>query len=118
MQYTNKYYESKFFSVRIVIYSSIFLFSLSTEYSGVRINGPVDPVGLNPSIIILEASSTYLLIAKWSKLKFATLALIGGQLGHNSVATTQRYAHLANDPIKQMTEKTANSISQALSNNG
>ncbi len=48
----------------------------------------------------------------------ATLALIGGQLGHNSIATTQRYAHLANDPIKQMTEKTANSISQALSNNG
>lgn len=29
------------------------------------------------------------------------LALIGGLLGHRSVQTTARYAHLANDPLKQ-----------------
>ena len=48
----------------------------------------------------------------------ASLVLIGSQLGHSSITTTQRYAHLANDPIRQMTEKTANSIAEALSKNG
>jgi integrase len=32
------------------------------------------------------------------------LALIGGLLGHRSVQTTARYAHLANDPLKRATE--------------
>ncbi|MGB8841778.1 MAG: tyrosine-type recombinase/integrase [Aliidongia sp.] len=31
------------------------------------------------------------------------LAVIGGLLGHKSVQTTARYAHLANDPLKQAT---------------
>jgi integrase len=31
------------------------------------------------------------------------LALIGGLLGHRSVQTTARYAHLANDPLTQAT---------------
>ena len=31
------------------------------------------------------------------------LALIGGLLGHRSVQTTARYAHLANDPLKHAT---------------
>ena len=35
------------------------------------------PVGLNPSNIIKEESSTYLLIKKWSKLNAEVLALIG-----------------------------------------
>jgi integrase len=32
------------------------------------------------------------------------LALIGGLLGHRSVQTTARYAHLANDPLKRATD--------------
>lgn len=32
------------------------------------------------------------------------LAIIGGLLGHRSVQTTARYAHLANDPLKQATD--------------
>jgi integrase len=32
------------------------------------------------------------------------LAVIGGLLGHKSVQTTARYAHLANDPLKQATD--------------
>ena len=32
------------------------------------------------------------------------LALIGGLLGHRSVQTTARYAHLANDPLKEATK--------------
>jgi integrase len=33
-----------------------------------------------------------------------SLAVIGGLLGHRSVQTTARYAHLANDPLKQATD--------------
>ena len=48
----------------------------------------------------------------------ASLALIGGQLGHRSIATTQRYAHLSRDPVRQATETTANIIAEALRANG
>tara|TARA_B100000989_G_scaffold289705_1_gene261925 strand:- start:348 stop:1475 length:1128 start_codon:yes stop_codon:yes gene_type:complete len=47
-----------------------------------------------------------------------SLTLIGGQLGHRSIATTQRYAHLARDPVRQATETTANIIAEALQANG
>ena len=43
------------------------MFNDGVTYSGVMIYGPSVPVGLNPSIKICEASSTYLLIKKWSK---------------------------------------------------
>lgn len=48
----------------------------------------------------------------------ASLTLIGEQLGHRSLATTQRYAHLARDPVRQATETTANIISKAMQANG
>ena len=48
----------------------------------------------------------------------ASLTLIGGQLGHRSIATTQRYAHLSRDPVRQATETTANIIAEALQANG
>ena len=48
----------------------------------------------------------------------ASLTLIGGQLGHRSIATTQRYAHLSRDPVRQATETTANIIAEALRANG
>jgi integrase len=35
----------------------------------------------------------------------ASLPLIGALLGHSSVSTTARYAHLAMDPLRQATEK-------------
>ena len=48
----------------------------------------------------------------------ASLNLIGEQLGHWSLATTQRYAHLARDPVRQATETTANIIAEAMQANG
>ena len=48
----------------------------------------------------------------------ASLNLIGEQLGHRSLATTQRYAHLARDPVRQATETTANIIAEAMRANG
>jgi hypothetical protein len=46
-----------------VINVSIFLFNEGVTYSGVIMYGPVSD-GLNPSIKICAASSTYLLIKK------------------------------------------------------
>ncbi len=48
----------------------------------------------------------------------ASLNLIGEQLGHRSITTTQRYAHLSRDPVRQATETTANIIAEALQSNG
>ncbi len=43
-----------------------------------------------------------------------SLPLIGALLGHKNPATTQRYAHLADDPLKQGAERVAARISAAL----
>ena len=53
---------------------------------------------------------------------FASVALAGGSglhligklLGHNDVATTNRYAHLADDPLKDAADRISNSISAAM----
>jgi integrase len=43
-----------------------------------------------------------------------SLPLIGKMLGHADSKTTQRYAHLADDPVKTATDRTANAIAAAL----
>ena len=40
----------------------------------------------------------------------ASLALVGGAIGHTSAASTSRYAHLAQDPIRAVSELTAGLI--------
>jgi len=53
---------------------------------------------------------------------FASMAVMGGMslpiigkiLGHKQIATTQRYAHLADDPIKQAAASVAGQIANAL----
>jgi site-specific recombinase XerD len=35
----------------------------------------------------------------------ASLSLIGKALGHSQISTTERYAHLGEDPVKQLAEK-------------
>jgi len=42
----------------------------------------------------------------------ASLALVGGALGHSSPASTGRYAHLAQDPVRAVSETTATLITQ------
>jgi integrase len=44
----------------------------------------------------------------------ATLFLIGKMLGHAHAATTHRYAHLADDPVKAAADRIANSIDAAM----
>ena len=43
-----------------------------------------------------------------------SLPMIGKMLGHNEPKTTQRYAHLSDDPIAKLSEATARQISQAM----
>lgn len=45
------------------------------------------------------------------------LAIIGKMLGHAQAATTQRYAHLADDPLKAAADKVAHRISAAMQGN-
>lgn len=44
----------------------------------------------------------------------ASLPIIGGLLGHTQARTTQRYAHLANDPLHAAAEATAVEVAAAL----
>lgn len=43
-----------------------------------------------------------------------SLPLIGALLGHKSVATTKRYAHLASDPLQEAAQQIGNRISSAM----
>jgi integrase len=43
-----------------------------------------------------------------------SLPIIGKMLGHNHVATTQRYAHLAADPVKEAVDKIGATIAAAM----
>ncbi len=44
-----------------------------------------------------------------------SLPMIGKMLGHTQAATTQRYAHLAADPVRQATEQVGATIAAAMS---
>jgi integrase len=44
----------------------------------------------------------------------ASLPMIGRQLGHSQPTTTQRYAHLADDPVRRMTQVTGEKLDEAM----
>jgi len=44
----------------------------------------------------------------------ASLPIIGKMLGHTQPQTTNRYAHLAPDPVKSVADATANTIAAAM----
>jgi site-specific recombinase XerD len=44
------------------------------------------------------------------------LPALGKLLGHNNPSTTQRYAHLADDPLRRASEEIANTIAAAIGN--
>lgn len=54
----------------------------------------------------------------WASMGAASglsLPLIGAVLGHSEPSTTQRYSHLANDPLKQAADLVAGRVAEALS---
>jgi site-specific recombinase XerD len=44
----------------------------------------------------------------------ASLPIIGALLGHKDVSTTQRYAHLSDDPLKAASETVGERIAAAM----
>ena len=47
-----------------------------------------------------------------------SLLFVGKLLGHKQALATQRYAHLAEDPVRQAGEQISEAIATALSQNG
>lgn len=43
-----------------------------------------------------------------------SLPILGRQLGHSQPQTTQRYAHLADDPVRKLTQDTGETLAKAL----
>lgn len=52
--------------------------------------------------------------ASWGAMGGLPLPIIGGLLSHSQPQTTQRYAHLAADPLKAATERVANALAGAM----
>ena len=46
-----------------------------------------------------------------------SLPIIGKMLGHSNAETTQRYAHLADDPLRQATDSVSNRIADSMEGN-
>ena len=47
-----------------------------------------------------------------------SLLYVGKLLGHTQASTTQRYAHLAEDPVRQAGEQISEAVAAALNQNG
>jgi integrase len=52
--------------------------------------------------------------ASWAVSGGVSLYVVSSLLGHKQAQTTQRYSHLANDPVKQAADRTAGDIRAAL----
>lgn len=52
--------------------------------------------------------------ASYAVAKGGSLPQIGKALGHSQPSTTQRYAHLSDDPVRQLTEATSRAITEAM----
>ena len=52
--------------------------------------------------------------ASYAVASGASLPILGRQLGHTQSSTTQRYAHLADDPVRQLTQTTGATLAEAL----
>lgn len=66
--------------------------------------------GLN-SVRIHDLRHTF---ASYGLASGGSLPVIGRQLGHSQPQTTQRYAHLADDPVRKLTQDTGRVLAHAL----
>lgn len=65
----------------------------------------------------LEGTRLHDLRHTWASMGAASglsLPLIGAVLGHTEPSTTQRYSHLANDPLKQAADLVAGKVAEAM----
>ena len=106
----------------------------------IQVLGDVERVNDNPYVIVGEKEGSHLgnLRKVWLRIRKAaglddvrmhdlrhhygsagassglSMALIGKMLGHTQVRTTQRYAHLAPDPVRQAVESVSSGIDAAM----
>jgi integrase len=87
-------------------------FSVSRVENGerVRLPGVRDLAGL-PNVRLHDLRHSYASVAVAGG---ASLPLIGGLLGHRRAATTERYAHLSDDPLRKVADTTASRIQSAM----
>ncbi len=78
---------------------------LKTSWQSIRQKSGLDGVRLH------DMRHTFASIAAGAG---ASLYIIGKLLGHKNPATTQRYAHLANDPLRSVGQQIADSLGAAL----
>ena len=52
--------------------------------------------------------------ASWAVAGGASLPILGRQLGHTQPQTTQRYAHLADDPVRAVAQSTGEALARAM----
>ncbi len=64
-----------------------------------------------PTVRIHDLRHTFASVAVASG---GSLPIIGRALGHSQPQTTQRYAHLADDPVRQLTQATGEALSTAM----
>ncbi|KUO56865.1 MAG: hypothetical protein APF80_13435 [Alphaproteobacteria bacterium BRH_c36] len=81
------------------------LVNLQKPWRAIRAKAGLDDVRLH------DLRHTFASIAVASG---GSLPILGRQLGHSQPQTTQRYAHLADDPVRQLTETTGQTLAQAL----
>lgn len=65
----------------------------------------------------LEGTRIHDLRHTWASMGASSglsLPLIGAVLGHTEPSTTQRYSHLANDPLKQAADLVAGKVAEAM----
>lgn len=64
-----------------------------------------------PNVRIHDLRHTF---ASFAVAGGASLPILGRHLGHNQPQTTQRYAHLADDPVRQVSQSTGAQLAKAL----
>lgn len=79
--------------------------NLTDAWAWIRVRAKV------PDVRLHDLRHTFASVAVSSGL---TLPVIGALLGHSQAATTQRYAHLMDDPLRRATATTGAAIGSAL----
>lgn len=73
-----------------------------------------EPVDMAPDLSTVRIHDLRHSFASFAVADGATLFMVGKVLGHKQARTTEVYAHLADDPLRQVAERTASRIADAM----
>jgi integrase len=89
----------------------------SASRKNAHLNNPTKPWALIRKAAEIEDVHLHDLrhtFASWAASGGTTLYIVADMLGHRQASTTTRYAHLAQDPVKQAADRTAGEIAAAM----